>query len=300
MAAEETPPKAESPGIEPETEPKAAMKAAPEKQSQPEQAKPAGSRAAELAAKLRAARGAPPKKKRPPAAKKDESTSTSSPPPKATEDKAGGKTRKKKELVKAAPDKAKSSKKGAPIPLFGTKEVRSANLKPFPKWTGVIDRYFSDANVKKGSCEKTKFNKCHLKAWKSFLKKIEGKDRKTQIKKVNDFMNRAKYIVDTKNYQQPDYWATPGQFFNKNGDCEDYAIAKYMSLRALGFGNEDMRIVVLQDLNLKIPHAVLAVYTDNGPVLLDNQIPQVIPAKSVFHYKPVYSMNENFWWLHRG
>ena len=97
-----------------------------------------------------------------------------------------------------------------------------------------------------------------------------------------------------------DYWATPKQFFDRNGDCEDYAISKYISLRNLGLPVEDMRIVVLNDLNLKIAHAMLVVYLDGEALVLDNQITQVINARRIRHYKPIYSINERNWWLHRG
>ena len=88
-------------------------------------------------------------------------------------------------------------------------------------------------------------------------------------------------------------------FRMQNGDCEDYAIAKFMALRALGFENPEMRIVVLNDLNLGIAHAILVVYVDGKALVLDNQIRSVVPADSIRHYQPVYSVNEEGWWLHR-
>jgi hypothetical protein len=35
-------------------------------------------------------------------------------------------------------------------------------------------------------------------------------------------------------------------------------------------------------------------------MLLDNQISDVVPASVVHHYKPIYSINEKAWWLHKG
>ena len=97
-----------------------------------------------------------------------------------------------------------------------------------------------------------------------------------------------------------DYCATPNQFTHKTGVCEDYAISIYISLLILGFNPDHMRIVVLQDLNLKIPHAVLVVYLDGQPLILDNQIKQVVHASRIRHYKPIYSINQKNWWLHRS
>ncbi|MEE8547966.1 MAG: transglutaminase-like cysteine peptidase, partial [Alphaproteobacteria bacterium] len=81
--------------------------------------------------------------------------------------------------------------------------------------------------------------------------------------------------------------------------CEDYAITKYMSLRTLGVPAEDMRIVVLQDMNLRLAHAVLVVYLNDEAFVLDNQIRWVVKETTIRHYRPYYSVNETHWWLHR-
>ena len=57
--------------------------------------------------------------------------------------------------------------------------------------------------------------------------------------------------------------------------------------------------MVLKDLNLKIGHAVLAVYLDDKILILDNQIKVVADSRRIAHYRPVYSINEQHWWRHR-
>ena len=176
--------------------------------------------------------------------------------------------------------------------LFGTKEIHSRNLKLFPKWRGTMDRFGEE---KRGCFDPL----CDQVYWKKMLDELAGADRMTQIERINREMNEKLYIVDPINWGVPDYWATPFQFLRKNGDCEDYAIAKFMALRALGFENPEMRIVVLNDLNLGIAHAILVVYVDGKALVLDNQIRSVVPADSIRDYQPVYSVNEVGWWLHR-
>ena len=61
-----------------------------------------------------------------------------------------------------------------------------------------------------------------------------------------------------------------------------------------------MRIVVLRDLNLGIAHAILVVYLNGKAWVLDIQIQDVVPAETVRHYRPIYSINERHWWLHRA
>jgi predicted transglutaminase-like cysteine proteinase len=177
--------------------------------------------------------------------------------------------------------------------LFGSREIHSANLKMFPKWRGTLQRFEEELK----SCET---GQCRKKQWQSVIDGLRGKDLMTQLRELNTEMNDKRYITDPVNWNLPDYWATPFQFLRKNGDCEDYAISKYMALRDLGVAAEDMRIVVLNDLNLRIAHAVLAVYVNGKPYILDNQISKVVPATSIRHYQPVYSINENGWWLHRS
>lgn len=112
-------------------------------------------------------------------------------------------------------------------------------------------------------------------------------------------MNQARYITDIVNWGTSDYWAIPYEFFVRHGDCEDYAIAKFMTLRAAGFSQDNMRIVVLNDENLRIMHAVLAVYVGEEIYILDNQIKRMVSHRSIHHYTPIYSINETRWWRHR-
>jgi len=186
------------------------------------------------------------------------------------------------------------------VKLFGTREVRSTNLKPFPKWTGMLERYFDDRELPEGNCSAMTFNKCHLERWQTFLGGLTELSVAQQLEAINGFMNEAPYIADIRNWGVDDYWETPGQFFVRFGDCEDYAISKYMSLRSLGFAVNQMRIAVVQDLNLNVAHAVLVVYIDGEGFVLDNQIEQVIAQSKVHHYRPYYTINENAWWLHKS
>ena len=188
---------------------------------------------------------------------------------------------------------------GAAPPLWGTVAVEKDSLAPFPKWTDALDRFKEEAKKNRGDCKVTVEEKCEYKTWVAFLKKNKGGTTLEKLQAVNAFMNQAKYIVDPINWSVKDYWATPAQFFKRFGDCEDFAVAKFMSLAALGVDRASMRIVVLQDLNLKVAHAVLAVDLDGKTWILDNQIKQVIDAKRIRHYRPVYSVNEKGWWLHK-
>ena len=185
------------------------------------------------------------------------------------------------------------------LTVFGTVGVRSASLKPFPKWTGMLERHFESLGRQDGDCDAGRFNRCHLEDWRRLVDELDGRPEAEQLAVVNAFMNRNRYIVDPINWGVDDYWSTPREFLARFGDCEDYAIAKYFTLLALGIPESRLRVVVVQDLNLRVPHAVLAVIGDGGVSILDNQIRAVVRDTTIRHYRPYYAINGEAWWLQR-
>lgn len=189
-----------------------------------------------------------------------------------------------------------------PVPqpsYFGTKEIRREGLKPFTKWTRVLDRHPEDERAVPRACAQNPGKPCPWNQWRQFIDQARDMPPLQRLDAVNRFMNRHRYVTDIVNWGVEDYWETPNEFVTKDGDCEDFAIAKYYSLRAMGVEQDSLRIVVLQDLNLRVGHAVLVVLVDGKAWVLDNQVERVIEADRIRHYKPYYSLNEKSFWLHR-
>ncbi len=184
------------------------------------------------------------------------------------------------------------------VRLFNTGETQGSNMAFFPQFTDMLRRYAADLPKANEPCSGGVSTPCVLRQWSDFIVSLRGLDRRTQIERVNSYMNDIDYVEDSANWGSEDYWATPVQFFTRAGDCEDYAIAKYLTLRALGVPISAMRIVVLQDRNLGLAHAILVVYDNGTPLVLDNQIDHVVAASSIHHYQPIYSLNEQNWWRH--
>jgi predicted transglutaminase-like cysteine proteinase len=180
---------------------------------------------------------------------------------------------------------------------FDVSTTESGNLTPFKKWTETIARTHTQLNRLDIDCGKETYHTCAVPDWKRLLKEVETESLEDKLEKINDWGNAHPYIVDQLNWGMVDYWETPYELMAFNGDCEDYAIAKYYSLRAAGVPENQMRIIIVQDFNLGgIIHAILGVYEGSTLWILDNQIKQVIKADSIYHYKPVYAVNENKWW----
>ena len=135
--------------------------------------------------------------------------------------------------------------------------------------------------------------------WVGLLDGLHGADRMTQLEEVNRFANRIDYISDRRNYRVEDYWATPAEFFAKGGDCEDFALTKFVSLHRLGYHEDRLRIALAMDERRRLYHAVLVVYLRDDAYVLDNQIKRVTPHREISHYRPLASFNSRRLWLHR-
>lgn len=115
-----------------------------------------------------------------------------------------------------------------------------------------------------------------------------------QLYEINNFFNEIPYYTDKEHWGQSDYWATPVEMLGTNGgDCEDYVIAKYFSLRALGIPDSKMRMMFVTALRQNQAHMVLAYYPEPNaiPLILDNINPRILPANKRPDLRPVYSFN---------
>ncbi len=184
--------------------------------------------------------------------------------------------------------------------FFEMTETFSADIRPFPKWTGMLARFETEKTLNDDECGLQRYHPCTVKEWKSLFAKWHEKPFTEMIETVNDFANAFPYTVDQINWGLEDYWEAPYEFLAVSGDCEDYAISKYYSLRAAGIPASQMRVMIVQDFNLGgVIHAILGIYdADNTLYILDNQIKQVMPALRIYHYKPIYGINEEGWWAY--
>lgn len=183
-----------------------------------------------------------------------------------------------------------------PLGLFGYREKPEADVATFPQWVQALARELADDH-RDPACAGGRRG-CELRDWRAFVDSLRGLPAREQLARVNRYGNEHPYVLDRDNYGREDYWAIPREFLPAGGDCEDFVITKYFSLRALGYPVAELRLVVVQDTNLRVPHAVLAVARGEDIWILDNQVQQVRRHREILHYAPVYSLNDGQWWLH--
>jgi len=146
-----------------------------------------------------------------------------------------------------------------------------------------------------------------LHAWRNLLDSSADLNQKEQLKHINDFFNHnIRFREDSDNWQQNDYWATPLETLGSRGaDCEDYTIAKYLSLIKLGVPRDQLRLIYVRAQiggsysQVSQAHMVLGYYETPGamPLILDNLVSGIQPATERSDLTPIFSFNSEGLWI---
>jgi predicted transglutaminase-like cysteine proteinase len=144
-------------------------------------------------------------------------------------------------------------------------------------------------------------------AWRTLVSEGQSLSEAEKLAQVNHFFNRRMLFEnDTVVWQQNDYWATPLEFMGKGaGDCEDFSIAKYITLLHMGVPNARLRMIYVRariggpGSDKSEAHMVLGYYANpaDEPVVLDNLITTIRPASARADLSPVFSFNNEGLWM---
>ncbi|MBY6030339.1 transglutaminase-like cysteine peptidase [Halomonas sp. DP8Y7-1] len=143
-----------------------------------------------------------------------------------------------------------------------------------------------------------------LEEWLSLINRLRGADIATQLREVNDFFNRkVRWLEDRTIWRQSDYWATPLESLGRGaGDCEDYSIAKYVTLKELGIPVSKLRMIYVRARlgrsQITQAHMVLGYYETPSaePLILDNIAASVSRASLRTDLDPLFSFNSSGLW----
>jgi predicted transglutaminase-like cysteine proteinase len=111
-----------------------------------------------------------------------------------------------------------------------------------------------------------------------------------RIAEINRAINlNIRPVDDMTQFGVVDLWATPLMTFSSNaGDCEDYAIAKYVALREIGLEDDDLRLVVVHDRDTHEDHAVAAVRYQGRWLILDNRTLEIRHDADIAGFQPLF------------
>ena len=159
--------------------------------------------------------------------------------------------------------------------------------KPIP---GII----SETIIQKAEKKYDKSVRNRYEAFNTKLLELQNSSNKVKLEEINNFFNKVPYVDDIRIWGQKDYWATPLEFLGKDkGDCEDYVIAKYFSLRNLGVEGKKLYFSYVKSVNFKRAHMVLSYFETpySIPLILDSINFKIFPADKRKDLIPVYNFS---------
>jgi predicted transglutaminase-like cysteine proteinase len=164
------------------------------------------------------------------------------------------------------------------------------------KWLGV-QRRLDDEMVQLALCEGDR-DGCVSSAALQFLAIVDAakaRDGRARLGEINRAINLSiRPVSDLAQYGQMDVWSSPlATLFRGAGDCEDYAIAKFVALRRAGISPDDLRIVIMRDTIRGDDHAVAAARLDGHWLMLDNSRMAMIEDAHIRNYRPTYVIDHN-------
>jgi predicted transglutaminase-like cysteine proteinase len=164
------------------------------------------------------------------------------------------------------------------------------------KWLGV-ERKLDDERVQLALCDGDR-ERCVSPAALQLLAIVDSaraREGRARLGEINRAINLAiRPMSDMAQYGQIDVWSTPlATFTTGSGDCEDYAIAKFVALRLAGIAPDDLRIVVMRNTVRGEDHAVVAARLDGHWLTLDNGRMAMVEDTDVRNYRPLFVIDQH-------
>jgi predicted transglutaminase-like cysteine proteinase len=161
------------------------------------------------------------------------------------------------------------------------------------KWNGVKaamraeNEVFAQCRAHMDSCPA---------AAKKFLAIVEqGRtlSGRARIGVINRAINMAiEPVSDMEQWGVPDRWSAPLETFTTGkGDCEDYAIAKYVALTEVGIADDDLKLMIVRNTAANEDHAVTAVRLDGSWIILDNRWLRLVEDTAMPQAVPLYALD---------
>ena len=179
--------------------------------------------------------------------------------------------------------------------LFGLESVAVARGEILTKWNRVAAEIAADRDVLR-RCREAAAT-CPASAQKLLAVIAEGQARegRARIGTINRAINLAiKPMSDLAQWGVIDRWSAPLETLSSGrGDCEDYAIAKYVALGEAGFSEDKLRLVIVRDLGLGEDHAILAVRDSEKWLLLDNRRLVLVEDGELQRVEPLFALNRD-------
>jgi predicted transglutaminase-like cysteine proteinase len=164
------------------------------------------------------------------------------------------------------------------------------------KWRGVESDMMAEEAIMERCRANVEVCPPNVAQFLRLIDTVKSKSGRTALDEANRAVNASlRYMSDQLQFGEADRWTTPlASFATAVGDCEDYAIAKYVALREAGFPRDDLQLVLVRDRAAWQDHAVLLARIDEHWLILDNRHSELLEDIDAVTLTPLYAIN------HRG
>jgi len=178
---------------------------------------------------------------------------------------------------------------------FGLFTFRAPEGSLSRKWRGLQSDLTKEEKVLERCRADAADCPAHAAQFLRLINAIKTKSGRAQLEEANRGVNAAiRFVSDYAQYGEADRWSAPlATFATAKGDCEDYAFAKYVALRAAGFPSDDLRVIMGRDRTVRQDHAVLAARLDGRWLILDSQRAELIEYTRVPDLTPVFAIDNH-------
>lgn len=178
---------------------------------------------------------------------------------------------------------------------FGLFAFRAPEGILWRKWRGIEVALAAEAKTI-ASCRADE-SECTPAAHRfvKIVEAVKGREGRARIEEANRDINAViRYVSDFAQHGEADRWTAPLATLSAGrGDCEDYAIAKYVVLREAGFPLADLRLVLVRDRAAREDHAVLAARHEGRWLMLDNRYSALNEDMELRHFTPLFALDQD-------
>ncbi|WP_375780188.1 transglutaminase-like cysteine peptidase [Bradyrhizobium sp. ma5] len=177
---------------------------------------------------------------------------------------------------------------------FGLFTFRAPENTLWRKWRGLEFDLAKERTVLEQCRENVAGCPSNAAQFLRLISAVKAKAGRERLDEANRAVNQViRYVSDFAQHGEADRWTAPlASFATGKGDCEDYAIAKYIALSEAGFPREDLRLVLGRDRAIRQDHAVLAARLDGHWLILDSRRSDLVDDGELGHFTPMFAIND--------
>jgi len=178
---------------------------------------------------------------------------------------------------------------------FGLFTFRAPDGLLWRKWRGVESAMAKEKAVLEQCRTDAESCPAHAAQFLRLVGAVKSRSGRARLEEANRGINQAiRYVNDLTQHGELDRWSTPlASFATAKGDCEDYAIAKYVALIEAGVSRDDLQLVLVRDRLVRQDHAVLAARHDGRWLILDNRWSELTADSEATRFTPLFAINHD-------